>query len=530
MKEFRHYGTGEDGNAAYSVVCGMLAPLAKLFSRNHDVYFVTTTVNIFPPSEKVGGDVNSEAKPCIPHDPAAQVRAIFPATEAGFLDSIDSRESFFCNANSNPAMAHNDYADARGVEVELCERRRKCKPECIAGSRLNPLPDYNGSSTGEVPCGCKRRTSLVGKSCTCGAMYIPSKCGDGSGDNDHDACAKAEILCKRKQFPHQFVVAHFNWDGTTPNGKDINTIDRMGEYSGLWEGSDLNSHDTLPTNTQQFLVPNVVPDDTSNTTTNSQQDAIVEPDPEDIEVDKLDSCGHGGAAKGAYLVPPTEGQVKLEADDEDAPSLHKSTGSRTMYADSIAAATPTRPRPTSAPMLRPNFETWASNFDRLLEKDIAKKGYEVHTKWGGPRGGDDNDDTLLPLDPWRSAPLGQEHPERPTRHTPKTRGVNVIHGLIAPMTGSASNAPWPSPQTGSDHSGTAYSRKPSNRGQPITMGPSAALLDRSRSRATPQGPKLQDGTAAAATANLPLQGTHNTTNRKGSPNRARRSGSPHRID
>ena len=65
MKEFRRYGIGQDGDAVYSVIYSMLAPLVILFSRNHDVYFVTTAVQSFPPPEKVGGDVNSEAKPSL---------------------------------------------------------------------------------------------------------------------------------------------------------------------------------------------------------------------------------------------------------------------------------------------------------------------------------------------------------------------------------------------------------------------------------------------------------------------------------
>ena len=88
--------------------------------------------------------------------------------------------------------------------------------------------------------------------------------------------------------------------------------DRMGEYRDLWEGSNLHSNDTLPTNIQQYLSPNHPkenhttqgsaqqppnnpdpPNDTTNTTCNNTGNHQPTPtevqDPTDIEVDKLDA-------------------------------------------------------------------------------------------------------------------------------------------------------------------------------------------------------------------------------------------------
>ena len=65
-------------------------------------------------------------------------------------------------------------------------------------------------------------------------------------------------------------------------GVDLAELDRMGEYRPLWEGPNLNSNDTLPTNKQQYLSPNESTNDADNSTTNHQHTPVEEQDPIDI--------------------------------------------------------------------------------------------------------------------------------------------------------------------------------------------------------------------------------------------------------
>ena len=134
LKELRRFGVGHDGDPTYAALFNTLPTLTTLFSRNRDIYFVSTTIEVFPPPERVGDDVNSKAKPCIPWDPAAPTLNIFPVTEAVIMDPIDTTEGFLRNASPQQMVVHHDYASARHVEEELCERDRKCTLEFIRHS------------------------------------------------------------------------------------------------------------------------------------------------------------------------------------------------------------------------------------------------------------------------------------------------------------------------------------------------------------------------------------------------------------
>ena len=300
--------------------------------------------------------------------------------------------------------------------------------------------------TDDTPTGCIRRPFVIGKCCTCGKMYKPSKGGRGDDNSGHESSAKAEIERKREEFPGLFILAPFRWDGCTCNGVNLIDIDRMGEYSDLWEGSNLHSNDALPTNMQQYLSPNDSTNITDNNTANHQSTSTDVQDPIDIEVDKLDGFGLGGATHEPYPTTTTDVYPEPDAEQDEMPSPHKPPGSAKMYADAIGSAGPTDHRPAVEPVLRPNLETQAADFNRLLREDVVAKGPEVHKEWGGACKGDDQDRIFLSTDSRRSNQGGQQ---QPARQVSKTR-PDLPHPLIAPFTRSASHTPSTSlhPRTG----------------------------------------------------------------------------------
>lgn len=164
LRRFPHGAEGEK-EKTHVAVFNMIHALQPLFARDRNKYFVPGSLKVFPAEERIGGDVSSTAKPCtawIPGDPSQNS---FPVTEAGIIDSIDSRGCFLCNANTERTLSHNDHAFTLFVENELCERRRGCTHACTTAN----YTESRHNRTPQKP-NYKRPPFVIGRRCTCGSM------------------------------------------------------------------------------------------------------------------------------------------------------------------------------------------------------------------------------------------------------------------------------------------------------------------------------------------------------------------------
>ena len=230
-------------------------------------------------------------------------------------------------------------------------------------------------------------------------MYKPAICSSSEdSDATHEEGAKAEIQRKRREFSSQFILAPFSWKGRTNTGNNLTEADRIGKYRNLWQGANLHSNDTLPGNIQQYLAP---PKENNDTTTNNSQQTnqpTEERDPADIELDKLDAYNETPID---MPTAPTEQDNAMPEGPGDGPSSPYKFNSRKMYADSIPPTISSDTRATTDTGLKPNRESVAEDYERLLDKPIVAKEPKAHTERPGPRKGNDQDTLFLLTDPRR---------------------------------------------------------------------------------------------------------------------------------
>ena len=219
--------------------------------------------------------------------------------------------------------------------------------------------------------------------------------------------------------------------------------DRMGEYNNLWEGADLHSDTTLPTNIQHVLAP---ANDPNNPTPSSNQpnDQPIEPiDPIDALVDKLDEYDETFADTLTASIPQDDSSAKNQA----APPMPNAPDKRNeMYAEHLFGSTRMTKHNSDATLKQNNESEWGDWNDRLSNPiTMAKQaGTSATADWSGDtlNKGDDKDLRYLGADQ-RHGKGREQANTRPTIALGHAR----VTAAITPITRSNDSTPRTSPRT-----------------------------------------------------------------------------------
>ena len=112
-----------------------------------------------------------------------------PLTEGSVVDALDPREDFLKGESlksvKKQAISGDRYAEARVVERELYNRRRRCTSKCRSQTGIPQkgrlLMGTQKITDGAAPC----------KPCLCGAMYLPAA-DEGKTEEDQAQSAEEE--------------------------------------------------------------------------------------------------------------------------------------------------------------------------------------------------------------------------------------------------------------------------------------------------------------------------------------------------
>ena len=236
----------------YARIFAALFDLRSVIMREWMVYFVAVKVEPFLPNlQNMGTDPEYAPFTKFRKPAEGQGAYSFPLFEAALLDGMDP-ETFLCNNAENPSLDKNTFLFCAFIEMELKRRRDACTTACRNETAAPPVP----VATANGACAPLQ----LGRSCTCGAMYLPSGPREQTafadipeeGITTHDERADAEIARHKNNDRTCIFATPFHWKGCDADGNRLMDLEAMGGSGQPDKGTKLSSMTQDSTDIQDY--------------------------------------------------------------------------------------------------------------------------------------------------------------------------------------------------------------------------------------------------------------------------------------